>query len=45
MDDLIAEVGILAQLRHPNCVLLVGIVLDRGSQALVTEFCAMGSLW
>lgn len=40
-----SEVRLLARLRHPNCLLLVGLVLERGNLALVSEYCAKGSLW
>ena len=41
LDELEKEVGIMARLRHPNIVLLLGAV--RSPPAIVEEFCARGS--
>ena len=43
LDELEKEVGIMARLRHPNIVLLLGAV--RSPPAIVEEFCARGSLF
>ena len=38
------EISTLSRLRHPNCVVLYGIVIDISSRAIVTEFVAGGCL-
>jgi serine/threonine protein kinase len=43
LDELEKEVGIMARLRHPNIVLLLGVV--RSPPAIVEEYCARGSLF
>ena len=43
MDELEKEVSIMTQLRHPNIVLLLGVV--RSTPAIVVEFCTRGSLF
>ena len=43
LDELEKEVTIMARLRHPNIVLLLGAV--RSPPAIVEEFCARGSLF
>jgi serine/threonine protein kinase len=43
LDELEKEVAIMARLRHPNIVLLLGAV--RSPPAIVEEFCARGSLF
>mmetsp|Transcript_13371 Transcript_13371/g.22399 ORF Transcript_13371/g.22399 Transcript_13371/m.22399 type:complete len:711 (+) Transcript_13371:37-2169(+) len=39
------EVGMLAQLRHPNICLFLGVCLEPPSYAIVTELVSRGSLW
>lgn len=41
----IKEVHILSRLRHPNCVLFLGVCIDRGHEAIVTEYLARGSVY
>ena len=36
---------VLARLRHPHCLLLLGICLDQGKEMLLSEYCVNGSLW
>ncbi|EEH56778.1 uncharacterized protein MICPUCDRAFT_7545, partial [Micromonas pusilla CCMP1545] len=43
LDELEREVSIMARLRHPNIVLLLGAV--RSPPAIVEEYCARGSLY
>lgn len=43
LDELEKEVGIMARLRHPNIVLLLGVV--RSPPGIVEEYCARGSLF
>ena len=43
LDELEKEVAIMARLRHPNIVLLLGAV--RSPPSIVEEFCARGSLF
>jgi serine/threonine protein kinase len=44
MDELEKEVSIMTQLRHPNIVLLLGVVKEN-PPAIVVEFCTRGSLF
>lgn len=39
------EMALLAKMRHPNVLLMVGMVLESGHQALITEYCSAGSLF
>jgi hypothetical protein len=39
------EVAILAQLRHPNICLFLGVCLDPPNRTIVTELVSRGSLW
>lgn len=39
------EVTILAQLRHPNICLLLGVCVEQHRKAIVTELVSRGSLW
>lgn len=39
------EVSMLAQLRHPNICLFLGVCLDPPHRAIVTELVSRGSLW
>ena len=41
----VKEIQMLARLRHPNILLLVGFCIDQGSQAIISEFCTLGSVW
>ena len=43
LDELEKEVGIMARLRNPNIVLLLGVV--RSPPAIVEEYCERGSLF
>ena len=43
LDDLLAEAGIMAALRHPNIVMFMGICTSPPS--IITELCAKGSLY
>lgn len=42
---LVGEARVLARLRHPHALLLIGICLQPNALAIVTEFCSGGSLW
>lgn len=42
LREFASEVRLLARLRHPNCLLLIGMVLERDNLALVSEFCSKG---
>eukprot|EP01034_Spumella_vulgaris_P024318 gene24318-30640_t len=39
------EVSILAQLRHPNICLFLGVCMDPPNRTIVTELVSRGSLW
>jgi serine/threonine protein kinase len=39
------EVSMLAQLRHPNICLFLGVCLEPPHRAIVTELVSRGSLW
>lgn len=39
------EVFMLAQLRHPNICLFLGVCLESPQRAIVTELVPRGSLW
>ncbi len=45
LAEFVRELQMLARLRHPNILLLVGFCADKGSQAIVSEFCSRGSVW
>ena len=42
---LVKEVRILSSIRHPNCVLLIGLVVADDNIGIVMEYCSNGSLW
>lgn len=44
-EALLEEIATLARLRHPNTLLLLGVVFDEGVQSMVSEFCAQGALY
>ena len=44
-DQLLAEINILAVVRHPNCVMFIGAVLEDVHFCVVTEFCSRGSVY
>uniref|UniRef100_A0A0G4GRY5 Protein kinase domain-containing protein n=1 Tax=Chromera velia CCMP2878 TaxID=1169474 RepID=A0A0G4GRY5_9ALVE len=44
-EDFARELGVMKELRHPNLVLLMGASTKVQPLALVTEFCAGGSLF
>lgn len=44
-DSLLREMALLSTLRHPNTLLLIGIVLEHGQHSLVSEYCENGSLY
>ena len=44
MGTFLWQAGVLASLRHPNCVLFLGVTVVRPACALVTEFMAGGSV-
>ncbi|KAH3757110.1 Serine/threonine-protein kinase CTR1 [Pelomyxa schiedti] len=45
-EDLLHELSILCQLRHPNIVLLMGVSVDDSSKyCIITEFIDLGSLF
>lgn len=44
LGDFLREVAILSRLRHPHVVMLLGVCVDAGHQAIVTEFMKRGSL-
>jgi serine/threonine protein kinase len=44
LSEFVSEMRTLAMLRHPNVLLILGVVLERERQCLVSEFCAGGSL-
>ncbi|KAJ9461392.1 Raf-like protein serine/threonine-protein kinase [Diplonema papillatum] len=44
IDDWKKEVDIMTHLRHPNILAILGAVFDEARLAIVTEYCAKGSL-
>eukprot|EP00754_Rhynchopus_humris_P009841 Rhum_TRINITY_DN14095_c11_g1::Rhum_TRINITY_DN14095_c11_g1_i1::g.68934::m.68934 len=44
LEDWKKEVEIMTHLRHPNILSLLGCVFSEGKLAIVTEYCAKGSL-
>jgi serine/threonine protein kinase len=45
INDFIAEVSIMCDLRHPNVLLFIGACVDPPNLAIITEFMGHGSLW
>ena len=45
LEEFVKEVKILSQMRHPNCLLLIGLILAKDEVGFVTEYCEYGSLW
>ena len=44
LASFVKEMQVLAKLRHPNVLLILGMVLEQRRQCLVSEYCAGGSL-
>ncbi len=44
LKSFVGEMQMLAMLRHPHILMILGVVLETERQCLVTEFCAGGSL-
>jgi serine/threonine protein kinase len=44
-ESLLHEIALLARTRHPNTLLLLGVVFENGLQSMVSEFCGKGSLF
>jgi serine/threonine protein kinase len=42
MEDFVNELEILASLRHPNIVLMMGAVVEENRLAIVSEVCILG---
>jgi serine/threonine protein kinase len=44
LESFVKEMQVLARLRHPNVLMILGMVLEQRHQCLVSEFCSGGSL-